>query len=225
MKKVFSLVVILFSIQSFAQSVITCFTDELYVKAVRENPLLKIEEDRGNQIAREYASKFTLAKAGTVIYIPVVFHIIHKNSSENITQAQINDCIRVLNEDFRKKAGTNGGTSTDTKSVDAEIEFRLAQFDPSGNPTDGVNRIYNATETIDGTDNTKILSYWDSNKYFNIWVVNTILNNTGSQNSIVLGYAQFPSDRTSRPTTDGVIIRSDQVGVIGTGQQSQAGRT
>ena len=38
MKKVFSLVVILFSIQSFAQSVIPCFTDELYVNAVRENP-------------------------------------------------------------------------------------------------------------------------------------------------------------------------------------------
>ena len=80
MKKIFSLVVILFSLQSFAQSVIPCFTDELYVKAVRENPLLKIEEDRGNQIAREYASKFSLAKKGTVIYIPVVFHIIHKNS-------------------------------------------------------------------------------------------------------------------------------------------------
>ena len=46
MKKVFSLVVILFSIQSFAQSVIPCFTDELYVNAVRENPFLKIEEER-----------------------------------------------------------------------------------------------------------------------------------------------------------------------------------
>lgn len=225
MKKVFSLVVILFSLQSFAQSVIPCFTDELYVKAVRENPLLKIEEDRGNQIAREYASKFSLAKKGTVIYIPVVFHIIHKNSSENITQAQINDCIRVLNEDFRKKAGTNGGTSSDTKSVDAEIEFRLAQIDPNGNPTDGVNRINNATETNDGTDNTKTLSYWDSNKYFNIWVVNVINSTSAPAGSIILGYAQFPTSRNSRPTTDGIIVRADQVGNIGLGQTGQAGRT
>jgi hypothetical protein len=225
MKKVFSLVIILFSIQSFAQSVIPCFTDELYVKAVRENPLLKIEEDRGNQIAREYASKFSLAKKGTVIYIPVVFHIIHKNSSENITQAQINDCIRVLNEDFRKKAGTNGGTSSDTKSVDAEIEFRLAQIDPNGNPTDGVNRINNATETNDGTDNTKKLSYWDSNKYFNIWVVNVINSSSAPAGSIILGYAQFPTSRNSRPTTDGIIVRADQVGNIGLGQTGQAGRT
>jgi hypothetical protein len=225
MKNFFSLVFLFFSIQSFAQSVVPCYTDELYVKAVRENPLLKIEEDRGNQIAREYASKFSLAKAGTVIYIPVVFHIIHKNSSENITQAQINDCIRVLNEDFRKKAGTNGGTSTDTKAVDAEIEFRLAQVDPSGKPTDGVNRIYNASETIDGTDATKTLSYWDSNKYFNIWVVNIINSSSVPAGSIILGYAQFPSSRNTRPSTDGIIVRADQIGNIGMGQSSQAGRT
>lgn len=225
MKNFFSLVILLISVQSFAQSVIPCITDELYVKAVRENPLLKIEEDRGNQIAREYASKFSLAKKGTVIYIPVVFHIVHKNSSENITQAQINDCIRVLNEDFRKKAGTNGGTSTDTKSVDAEIEFRLAQIDPNGNPTDGVNRINNATETNDGTDNTKKLSYWDSNKYFNIWVVNVINSSSAPAGSIILGYAQFPTSRSSRPTTDGIIVRADQVGNIGMGQTGQAGRT
>ena len=46
MKKFFSLVILLISVQSFAQSVIPCITDELYVKAVRENPLLKIEEDQ-----------------------------------------------------------------------------------------------------------------------------------------------------------------------------------
>ncbi|MFZ4796536.1 MAG: M43 family zinc metalloprotease [Bacteroidia bacterium] len=225
MKRVFSLVFLLFSINSFAQSVVPCFTDELYVKAIQEKPLLKIEEERGNQIAREYANNFSLAKAGTVIYIPVVFHIIHKNSTENITQAQINDCIRVLNEDFRKKTGTNGGTSTDTRSVDAEIEFRLAQVDPNGQPTDGVNRIYNATETIDGTDATKQLIYWDSNKYFNIWVVNIINSSSAPSGSIILGYAQFPFSRNSKPSTDGIIVRADQLGNIGLGQTGQAGRT
>jgi len=225
MKRVFSLVFLLFSINSFGQSVVPCYTDELYVKSINENPLLRIEEERGNQIARDYASKFSLLKAGTVIYIPVVFHIIHKNSTENITQAQINDCIRVMNEDFRKKAGTNGGTSTDTRSVDAEIEFRLAQFDPNGQPTDGVNRIYNATETIDGTDATKALKYWDSNKYFNIWVVNIINSSSVPSGSIILGYAQFPFSRNSKPTTDGIIVRADQIGNIGMGQTGQAGRT
>ncbi|MBJ7429654.1 MAG: zinc metalloprotease, partial [Bacteroidia bacterium] len=200
-------------------------TDELYVKSIQENPLLKIEEERGNELARIFASQLSLAKKGTVIYIPVVFHVIHKNGFENISQAQVNDALRVMNEDFRKMAGTKGGTSTDSRSVDAEIEFRLAQIDPNGNPTDGVNRITNASETENGTDATKTLSYWDSNKYFNVWVVNVINSSSAPSGSIILGYAQFPFSRTSKPSTDGIIVRADQVGNIGVAQTSQAGRT
>jgi len=225
MRKILSICLVLISLNSFAQKVVHCVTDELHLKAIQENPLIKVEEDKANQIAREFASKLSLAKKGTVIYIPVVFHIIHKNGFENITQAQVNDCLRVLNEDFRKMAGTKGGTSTDSRAVDAEIEFKLAQIDPFGKPTDGVNRIANATQTDDGTDATKTLSYWDSNKYFNIWVVNIINSSSAPQGSIILGYAQFPFSRSSRPSTDGIIVRADQVGVIGSGLASQGGRT
>lgn len=225
MKKILCICLVLISLNSFAQKLVHCVTDELHLKAIQENPLIKVEEDKANQIAREYANKLSLSKKGIVIYIPVVFHVIHKNGFENITQAQINDCIRVLNEDFRKIAGTKGGASTDSRAVDTEIEFKLAQIDPFGNPTDGVNRIANATQTDDGTDATKALSYWDSNKYFNIWVVNVINSSSAPQGSIILGYAQFPFSRTSRPSTDGIIVRVDQVGAIGTGLASQLGRT
>jgi hypothetical protein len=224
MKKIFSLAILFFSLNSFSQTVIPCATDELYIKSINENPEIKAEADRGDEIARSFAQRFSLAKKGTVIYIPVVFHIIHKNGAENITQAQINDCIRVLNEDYRKVAGTKGGTSTDSRAVDAEIEFRLAQFDPNGNPTDGVNRIANTSETDNGTDATKALSYWDSNKYFNIWVVNEI-NSSSVPGSIILGYAQFPFSRSSKPSTDGIIVRADQIGTIGVAQSGQGGRT
>jgi len=225
MKRILNVAFLLFSINSFAQTVVPCITDELYVKSMQENPLLKIEEERGNEIARQYAWQLSLAKKGTVIYIPVVFHIIHKNGSENISQAQVNDALRVMNEDFRKITGTKGGTSTDSRSVDAEIEFRLAQIDPNGNPTDGVNRIANSMETENGSDITKTLSYWDSNKYFNVWVVNVINSSSAPSGSIILGYAQFPFSRTSRPSTDGIIVRADQVGNTGTAQSNQAGRT
>ncbi|NDC30716.1 MAG: T9SS C-terminal target domain-containing protein [Bacteroidetes bacterium] len=213
----------LFQLHSNAQTVVPCATDEIHQQILEQHPELKMQEQLMNETARRFVPQ--LNKAATIKYIPVVFHVIHGYGNENISQAQINDQIRILNEDYRKVAGTNGGSSTDPLAVDMEYEFRLAQFDPNGNPTDGVNRVNNYALSINATDNTKASIYWPSDKYFNIWVVNTILNNTGSQNSIVLGYAQFPSDRTSRPTTDGVIIRSDQVGVIGTGQQSQAGRT
>jgi hypothetical protein len=38
----------------------------------------------------------------------VVVHVIHNGGTENISAAQVQSQIEVLNEDFRKKAGTNG---------------------------------------------------------------------------------------------------------------------
>ncbi len=83
----------------------------------------------------------------------------------------------------------------------------------------------NVLETNNGTDVTKSLIYWDSNKYFNIWVVNIINSSSAPEGSIILGYAQFPSSRNSKPSTDGIIVRADQIGNIGVAQTSQAGRT
>jgi hypothetical protein len=154
----------------------------------------------------------------------VVFHVIHKYGLENISQTQLNDAIRIMNEDFRKTPGTNGGNSTDPLAVDMEIEFRLAQFDPNGLPTNGVNRIYNLG-TDDARDAQKSLSYWDARKYFNVWVVNTINNISGTPGSIVLGYAQFPFQINSNTSTDGILVRADQMGVIENVDVSQAGRT
>ena len=76
--------------------------------------------------------------------IPVVFHIIHEGGSENISLNQIEDQMRILNEDF---ARLNPDT-TNTPSVFAEyagdtnIEFRLAKIDPNGDCTQGVTRTY-----------------------------------------------------------------------------------
>ena len=209
----------------FAQNFTPCATDETYNRSVILHPeLIKIEE-KANETARTQMASLMMNKAGVVKIVPVVFHIIHQNGTENISQAQIMDQIRILNEDYRKKAGTNGGSSTNTLAADMEIEFRLAQYDPSGKKHDGINRVYN-TMTVNADDNVKALSYWDSNKYFNIWVVSSISNlGIGNSGGTVLGYAQFPTQRNTQPLTDGVIIRADQIGVIGTGDLSQAGRT
>ncbi|MBC7382744.1 MAG: choice-of-anchor J domain-containing protein [Bacteroidia bacterium] len=208
---------------AISQQVVPCVTDELYLETLKTNPLVKLEENRANTLAAAH-QQVTLKKAGSVRYFPVVFHVIHKYGLENISQTQLNDAIRILNEDFRKVAGTNGGTSSSSLSIDMQYEFRLAQFDPNGQPTNGVNRIYDA-----GTDNAtnaqKALSYWDAKRYFNVWIVNTIYNNTGQSGSIVLGYAQFPFQINSNTNTDGVIIRADQAGAIELGQLSQSGRT
>lgn len=203
-----------------AQQVVPCLTDELHVETQALFPQLVEEEKRANQMAMNTP---VLRKKGTVRYIPVVFHVIHKYGLENISQAQLNDALRVMNEDFRKMTGTNGGSSTDPLATDMEYEFRLAQLDPNGQPTNGVNRIYNL-----GTDNArngqKSLSYWDAKKYFNIWVVNSI-QNSGDPTSRVLGFAQFPYQINTNTSTDGVMACADQFGFIEMADASQAGRT
>ncbi|GAB1447270.1 hypothetical protein MASR2M44_02620 [Bacteroidota bacterium] len=224
MKKIFSTAILgLITLQAFSQR---CATDAQLELFKKENPQLsQIEEMSNFQVRKaQESSSTTLRKSGVVRYIPVVFHVIHKWGAENVSQQQLQDAIRVLNEDFRKKAGTNGGTSTDALAVDMEYEFRIAQYDPNGNPTSGVNRIY-STQTDNARDAAKSISYWDARKYLNIWVVNTIQNTTGDPNSIVLGYAQFPFMLNSNPSTDGLVLRSDQLGVIEIGRADQAGRT
>ena len=202
------------------QKIVPCKTDELYLEAVKLNPELIKSREEATQVGLNFTP--ALRKKGVVRYIPVVFHVIHKNGLENISQTQINDAIRILNEDFRKQAGTNGGSSTDPLAADMEYEFRLAQFDPNGQPTSGVNRVYSL-----GTDNAgnshKGLSYWDARKYFNVWVVNNIADN--DPNSTILGYAQFPFQINSATSTDGVMCRADQIGIIEMASVMQAGRT
>lgn len=129
-----------------------------------------------------------------LIKIPVVIHVIHNNSAgkiggdgnSNISDEQIFSQIRVLNEDYRRKAGTLGFNNSPV-GVDMNIEFILADKDPDGKPSLGINRVYNSKANYDVFDENTLLSslsYWDSNRYLNIWV--TTLRDD------FLGYAEFP---------------------------------
>lgn len=226
MRKLLLSVFIGASLLGNAQQVVPCVTDQVAYQMKQQNPEIAIAEKKANDEVREIVKRLSanpnFAKKANVMIIPVVFHVIHQNGLENITQAQIMDQIRIINEDFRKKAGTNGGKSTEAVAADMEIEFRLAQTDPNGNRHDGINRVY-STLTENARDNVKSLSRWDSRKYLNIWVVKSI-SAQGAQGT-VLGYAQFPSYMNFASSTDGIVIRADYVGVIQTGNLSNAGRT
>ncbi len=94
---------------------------------------------------RVQAYKAEMARArtiGEVYRIPVV-HVIHNGeavgSGSNISAVQIQSQIEVLNEDFRRKAGTPGWNDH-PRGADVRIEFVLAKRDPNGNPTTGIVR-------------------------------------------------------------------------------------
>jgi hypothetical protein len=197
---------LLLSISGFSQK---CLTDYYYEKYQKEHPEMASSFDKFLHI-----QDFTpLQKTnGSIRIIPVVFHVVHEYGEENISKAQIQDAIRILNEDYRKK----NPDTTKTRSIfkpyatDCEIEFRLAQIDPSGNCTEGINRIYSKL-TNDADDNVKSVAWWDNTKYLNIWVVKSIAN---SGTGTILGYSQFPGGGLG--STDGIVVRNDCIGRIGT---------
>ena len=158
----------------------------------------------------------------TVYKIPVVVHIIYDSNDDNISDKQVKDAIAVLNEDFRR---LNADT-TNTRAVfagdaaDCEIEFVLAKLDPQGNCTTGITRTQSAL-SVNAGNNVKGLISWSNSRYMNVWVVNSI-SLAGSGTGTVLGYAYKPNPGQST-TFDGLVVRHDRMGRIGT--SNSAGRT
>ncbi|CAM4437500.1 T9SS sorting signal type C domain-containing protein [Flavobacterium terrigena] len=177
-----------------------------------------------------------------VVYnIPVVIHIVHNGDAlgtgENITDAQAISQITVMNQDFRRLAGTPGGTNSTGLAVDCEINFCLAQTDPTGVATTGVvrhviapysNNVTNGSGGADWETNAdveamKAATQWDPNNYLNMWTIRPggLSLQNGGLNGL-LGYAQFPSNsglaglnaNGGAANTDGVVAAYNAMGTI-----------
>jgi PKD repeat protein len=166
-------------------------------------------------------SQFELSESGERI-IPVVVHVLHEGGSENITKAQIQSQITAINKDFVAANTSLNNLDPypffDTLVANCNIKFRLASKDPWGNCTDGIVRVY-TQKTNEAKDFTRFKqqSYWDRDKYFNVWVVKTIFNDT--EFGTILGYAQFPfafGNQFPLTSTDGVAVIHNVFGTTGT---------
>jgi PKD repeat protein len=158
--------------------------------------------------------------------IPVVFHVIHSYGSENISKAQIEDQIRIINEDFQHRNADASKTRNQfrARAADFDIEFKLARKAPDGSCTEGITRTYDPINMVDDRDSRAeeakgAVPPWDRSKYLNIWVVKEILS---SSEGTILGYAQFPGRGAS---TDGIVMIHNRVGTIGTANVGDKGRT
>lgn len=177
-----------------------------------------------------------------VYKIPVVVHVVHKNSSDaiglgnNISDEQIYSAIEVLNEDYRRKNADTVKTPAWARPVaaDMQVEFILATLDPSGNPSSGITRHYSSQASFNyGPEDEKLLKsfgYWPSDQYLNIWVA--------SLSGGVVGYAQFPDSSSliglnqynGSALTDGVVVAPYACGRLtglanGSGNPYRYGRT
>ncbi|MFD0863383.1 zinc metalloprotease [Sungkyunkwania multivorans] len=136
-----------------------------------------------------------------VINIPVVVHVIYSNSNENISDAQINSQIAVLNKDFN-------ATNSDVNQVPAEFAGRVADSDINFTLSQVIR--VSSTRTSWGTNDAMKSSanggsdVVSPDTHLNIWVCNI--------GGGILGYAQFPGGAAA---TDGVVVSPQYFGTTG----------
>ena len=123
-----------------AQDVRTCWTNDYLEANLQEDPATAERMAAIEKHTAKYIDKLDDSqKAAAVITIPTVVHVIYNTSAQNISDAQIQSQMQVLNDDFRRQNADASNTPSAFAGVaaDTEIEFCLATVDPNGNATTG----------------------------------------------------------------------------------------
>lgn len=137
-----------------------------------KHPHLRAEHERMLKLLKN--SKVSQNKNGgpksNHYVIPTVWHIIHEYGNENLDDALIYASMDKLNEQWQHDDADSTLIIPEFKQIAGglNIEFRLANIDPYGNCTNGIEHIY-SHETRVGDDLSK-LHQWDRSSYLNIWV-------------------------------------------------------
>lgn len=184
---------------------------------LRKDPLVLAKERKMNEdILRVLNNQVTLnGGSGTSAdpyVLPVVFHIVNSTDPTAITDAQIDNAVKDLNDAFSKKGAYAASVGADTR-----IRFALAQTDPDGGVTKGITRTksFYADNMHMSLDDFKMkrLMQWDPVKYINIWIVKNIAGEISATFSCGVwtrlnagGYATMPFSVNGSSPTDGIVI-------------------
>lgn len=212
---------LIFTIASFSTIIGQqyCTTDELHHELFEQRPGIakKIFQNhlQLEAFTAAYVKSHKNQQKSITYTIPVVFHVIHINGDENISDGQIMDQMRIINEDYQKRNADTVNTIIDFKGIaaDCQIEFKLAQIDPDGNCTKGITRHYDG-RTLTGDHSVKEIVHWDPTMYLNIYVCD--------QAAGLAGHALVPTAADTISAWDGIVISHNYVGDIGTGDPSRS---
>ena len=175
-----------------------------------ERNMALIERHTQEFVRERQTSSANRAKSQLMVTIPVVFHVIYANETENISDAQIQSQLDILNEDFRRLNANQDDVWA--QAADTQIEFCLASQDPDGNESNGILRVPTTVGSFGTNDGMKFTSQggsdaWPASEYMNFWVCNI--------GGGILGYAQFPGGPDA---TDGIVCDYRYTGNMGTAQ-------
>ncbi|RZK61401.1 MAG: hypothetical protein EOO59_05165, partial [Hymenobacter sp.] len=210
----------------------TCATTQ--ATSLQQAQLQKLIPGYKPTVATKTRATAALRTAAVTYTLPVVVHVVNNGEAvgtgTNISQAQVLSQLAVLNEDYRNSNtdGTLVPSAFQGLRSDMQVQFVPAAVDPSGNllAEPGIDRVdrnakgwtappYAALAYIEST--IKPGSYWDPNRYLNIWVLNL--------GGGLLGYAQFPDNTAGlgglsalggSAATDGVVVLYAAFGRVGT---------
>lgn len=200
------------SISAHAQDVKYCGQVEETEKIFQRFPQLRVHAEQANQqLVEEEVAYRSSGGDDQLLIIPIVFHIIHDNGPENISDEQIYSAMEVLNRDFRLLNEDVGDVVDEFQDLpsDITIEFRLAKRDPNGVCTKGINRIESSL-TYQGDSQMKSLIFWPREMYMNVWVC--------ADAGGAAGYTFLPSsvDNPWMEDEDGIVLLHDYTGDMGT---------
>ena len=154
----------------------SCGTMQVHHRLLRTDPAYV----RARVASENYAQEFRMrgraqARVG-VTSIPVVVHVVHNTAAQNLSDAQIQSQIDVLNRDFRMKNADISSVPAPFKplAADGRIEFKLATTDPAGNPTSGITRTQTSKTSFTDDDGIKSAASggadaWPADRYLNVW--------------------------------------------------------
>jgi Pregnancy-associated plasma protein-A/Secretion system C-terminal sorting domain len=203
----------------FASSQRICSSEEYRQQLLRSTPGLSEKISAIEVFSKNFQlHKFLSAPADTtktglsVINIPVIVHVIYNSAIGNISDAQIQSQIDVLNKDYRRQnADTNNTPSYFQQlAADCGFHFTLAKVDPHGYATNGIVRKHTAIQQFNVNDNMKFSASggddgWDADSYFNVWVCD--------MSGGVLGYSSVVGG--PKPN-DGIVVTYNAFGTSGT---------
>ncbi len=222
MKRLFILIILLSTSTMFAQE--RCGTTQYLQMLENSNPEIATKRAKLEKDIQKWIKENPDYQQKTIITIPVVVHIVYASPQQNITDAQVQSQIDVLNKDYRRTNIDVIMTPSVWQSIaaDCEIEFCLTSTDPNGNNTNGITRTQTSQSSFsmqgdpvkDASSGGK--DAWPNDDYLNIWVCNL--------GSSLLGYATPPFGNIG--SDDGVVIGYNYFGTQGTVQSPyNKGRT
>lgn len=211
MKKIISLATALsLTFTVFAQNELRCASDVKMRELFAANPTLKAKMENKNKalrtISTQHSGNYT---------IPVVFHILHLGGSENISDAQVIDQMRIMNIDYAKQNADTVDIIPSFKTIadSTNIRFELATKDPNGNCTNGIVHYYDANSNWNDQSATLYNKTWNPAKYMNVYVVKSIKLSSGFG---AAGYTWLPGTWNTGDAQDAIVVLDTYIGSIGT---------